>query len=347
VYLDFGLNYLLQQTGNNVSNYALTGKVGTYTSLAAGEHTLTQQTISFNLGARFYFNKRTDSDGDGILDRNDKCPTVAGLRKFEGCPDSDEDGIPDQADSCPKEFGLVQFHGCPDSDGDGIPDKYDRCPKQAGPSSLNGCPDSDGDGIPDIDDKCPHEAGLPQFGGCPDTDGDGIPDYEDNCPTVPGVKEYHGCPVPATAPVEKEMPPVPDGGKKREVTLVEDMTNQPAPVTVKDLYTLGAPILFGSNSFEVKDTSKSTIKLAVDELKHDPSTRVKVDAYTDATGSDEHNDALSKKRAEAVKSELVKMGADASRISAVGHGKKDPVASNHTPEGREKNRRTILSMEKK
>ena len=42
-----------------------------------------------------------DSDGDGIYDKNDKCPNEPGLEEFEGCPDTDSDGIPDKDDNCP------------------------------------------------------------------------------------------------------------------------------------------------------------------------------------------------------------------------------------------------------
>src|SRR5262249_18736348 len=57
-----------------------------------------------------------------------------------GCPDTDGDGIPDPQDSCPTVKGLPQFHGCPDTDGDGIPDALDSCPQVAGPAFNHGWP---------------------------------------------------------------------------------------------------------------------------------------------------------------------------------------------------------------
>ena len=110
--------------------------------------------------------------------------------------DSDGDGIPDDKDECPSIPGLAQFNGCPDSDGDGIPDNKDECPLVAGLAQFNGCPDSDGDGIPDQKDKCPYVAGLPEFGGCPppDADHDGVPDNIDKCPNVAGPASNNGCP---------------------------------------------------------------------------------------------------------------------------------------------------------
>ena len=114
-----------------------------------------------------------DTDKDGIIDSLDKCPTVPGLAKYEGCPvpDTDKDGLNDEEDKCPTVPGLARYQGCP-------------------------IPDTDKDGINDEEDKCPTVPGLARYQGCPlvDTDNDGVPDEEDKCPTVPGPKENFGCP---------------------------------------------------------------------------------------------------------------------------------------------------------
>jgi len=115
-----------------------------------------------------------DTDGDGITDDVDKCPTVAGLAKYNGCPipDTDGDGINDEQDKCPTQAGLAKYNGCPipDTDGDGINDEEDKCPTQAGPKDRMGCPvtDRDNDGIDDDHDKCPDIAGTQANNGCPD-----------------------------------------------------------------------------------------------------------------------------------------------------------------------------------
>ena len=84
-----------------------------------------------------------DSDGDGIVDSIDRCPTTAGLFKFHGCPDSDLDGIPDVTDRCPATFGKEKYQGCPapDSDGDGINDEEDSCITVPGVIKKHGCPE--------------------------------------------------------------------------------------------------------------------------------------------------------------------------------------------------------------
>ena len=85
-----------------------------------------------------------DTDKDGIVDSLDKCPTVAGIAKYKGCPipDTDKDGINDEQDKCPTVAGLAKYQGCPipDTDKDGINDEEDKCPTIAGPASNNGCP---------------------------------------------------------------------------------------------------------------------------------------------------------------------------------------------------------------
>ena len=163
-----------------------------------------------------------DSDGDGILDKDDACPTVAGISSDDpakhGCPaDTDGDGIFDADDACPKVAGIAtqdpKTHGCPavapaDADGDGILDADDACPQVAGKADpdpkKNGCPDTDGDGFLDKDDACPKVAGIassdPTKHGCPvsDKDGDGVLDGVDACIDVPGIKtadpKTNGCP---------------------------------------------------------------------------------------------------------------------------------------------------------
>ena len=88
-----------------------------------------------------------DTDKDGIVDKLDECPEVAGLKEFNGCPDTDNDGIADKDDKCPDVAGPAENGGCPwpDTDGDGVLDKDDLCPNEAGPASNNGCPEPNDD----------------------------------------------------------------------------------------------------------------------------------------------------------------------------------------------------------
>ena len=315
VALDFGLYYTYQTFKSNESNYRLTDKVGSYSSLTNGMSSVGASSLGANVGVRIYFGKPKDTDGDGIPDKRDNCPTVKGLEQFQGCPDTDGDGIQDKDDECPTIKGLAQFKGCPDTDGDGIPDKDDECPMVKGLEQFHGCPDTDGDGIPDKDDACPTRKGLAQFHGCPDTDGDGIPDNQDKCPDEAGPESNNGCPVPPPAPVE------------------------PAPVV-----DVPMPILFDVNKVVIKKTSIPALQKAVAELKENKDEIIIINGYADATGKATYNKALSAKRAAVVKAWLVKNGVSAKRIKIKGHGSKSPVADNTSKEGRAKNRRVEITI---
>lgn len=114
-----------------------------------------------------------DSDNDGVLNKKDKCPDMAGPIENKGCPwgDEDGDGLTDNLDKCPGMKGPIENNGCPwaDSDGDGLTDNLDKCPNLKGDTSNNGCPkqDSDGDGIEDALDNCPMTKGDANNNGCP------------------------------------------------------------------------------------------------------------------------------------------------------------------------------------
>lgn len=108
-----------------------------------------------------------DTDGDGVIDNEDKCPTVAGIKAFNGCPDTDADGVQDSEDKCPVVFGLAAFNGCPDTDVDGIQDSEDECPTEKGSIAMKGCPDTDADGVADKNDKCIDRPGPVDNEGCP------------------------------------------------------------------------------------------------------------------------------------------------------------------------------------
>lgn len=59
-----------------------------------------------------------DRDRDGIVDSVDVCPSVPGLKQFNGCPDRDKDGVEDRLDKCPDVYGFIQYRGCPIPDTD-------------------------------------------------------------------------------------------------------------------------------------------------------------------------------------------------------------------------------------
>ncbi|HET9955924.1 MAG TPA: OmpA family protein [Polyangiaceae bacterium] len=115
-----------------------------------------------------------DSDGDGLPDDKDACPSEAASQP-DGCPlrDADNDGVFDNKDACPNDAGKAPC-GCPvqDYDGDLVIDELDKCPKEFGP--IQGCPDPDPDrdAITGAADRCPDKPetknGFQDADGCPD-----------------------------------------------------------------------------------------------------------------------------------------------------------------------------------
>jgi OOP family OmpA-OmpF porin len=139
-----------------------------------------------------------DSDHDGIIDAQDKCPNDAGVAP-DGCPpDTDGDGILDRDDYCPREPGIAP-NGCPDldTDKDGVPLPCDACPNEPG-VKPDGCPirDRDNDGILDNVDKCPDQPetknGFEDEDGCPDKIPDAVQKFSG---VVPGIYFKQGSAV--------------------------------------------------------------------------------------------------------------------------------------------------------
>ena len=268
------------------------------------------------IGVTFKFGG-TDTDGDGIYDQDDACPEEAGLEIFNGCPDSDNDGIQDSKDDCPNTAGLAEFNGCPDSDGDGVMDKDDKCPTVAGLKALMGCPDADGDGVTDGDDKCPNESGPAANNGCPwpDTDGDRILDKDDKCPNEAGTAANNGCP---------------------EV--------KPTQEVVKALNTYARSILFDTGKASFKNETDKVLKAMVVIFKEYPRADFAIEGHTDSVGSKSSNEALSHRRANAVRDYLVANGISAARLTAKGYGEENPIANNKTRAGRKENRRVEVRL---
>ncbi|PIF00734.1 MAG: cell envelope biogenesis protein OmpA [Maribacter sp.] len=259
----------------------------------------------------------TDTDGDGVYDKDDACPEVAGLEAFNGCPDADGDGIEDSKDACPNEAGSKEMNGCPDADGDGVADKDDACPNEAGSKEMNGCPDADGDGVADKDDACPNEAGPAENKGCPwtDKDKDGVLDKDDACPDVAGTVANKGCP---------------------EVT--EEVQKQ--------LNDYARTILFDTGKSSIKAESTSVMVDIIQILKEYPNAKFTIEGHTDSVGSSKLNQRLSESRAISVKDFLVEKGIDSSRLSAIGYGEDKPIATNNTRSGRKQNRRVEINLVK-
>ena len=206
-----------------------------------------------------------------------------------------------------------------DRDGDGVSDDRDACPGTAAGAAVDsrGCAlDSDGDGVPDHRDACPGSASGVSVDsrGCAlpsdnlDEDGDGVADGGDRCPGTPaGVQvDRLGCPV------------------AEEVMLSIDR------------------LQFAFDSAQLNADARRALDAALSVIRSHASVKLDVVGHTDATGPDDYNLRLSQRRAQAAVDYLVGRGIDREQLRAVGRGESDPIASNDSEDGRERNRRVDL-----
>lgn len=241
-----------------------------------------------------------------------------------------------------------------DSDGDGILDGADKCPMDPEDpdqfEDADGCPDvdNDKDGVPDVKDRCKNDPedkdGFQDEDGCPDANNDGdafcdpwvatsgkAASYADQCKgsdecpnepeTVNGYRDEDGCP--------DEQP--------KEAVLEEK--------------AIAIPLVhFEYDSTKLITESEAIIKQVAEILKQHPEIlKVEVVGHTDSHGTDEYNQALSQRRAQAIVDLLVKFGVEKGRLKAVGKGRSMPLKAVEESEAdRELNRRVeFLILEKK
>jgi outer membrane protein OmpA-like peptidoglycan-associated protein len=277
--------------------------------------------------------KPRDSDGDGVPDKLDQCPsTPAGTRVDEkGCPiplDDDKDGVVNERDQCPNTPAgeTVDAVGCSssqkDDDRDGVSNALDKCANTpAGtPVDATGCPqDDDKDGVPNAADKCPDTpAGAAvDASGCSDTqkddDGDGVPNSRDRCPGTAAGRQVdeNGCRIII-------------------------------PAGQKELVLEG--VYFETGKSALTAASQSVLDGTAEALMERPDLSFEVQGHTDNTGSRATNRRLSNARAKTVMTYLVGRGVPPNRLTSKGYGPSNPIASNKTKEGRAQNRRVSLVL---
>jgi outer membrane protein OmpA-like peptidoglycan-associated protein len=109
---------------------------------------------------------------------------------------------------------------------------------------------------------------------------------------------------------------------------------------------LGAEVLFDTGRFELKPAATGTLEALAALLAKHPTSTLAIEGHTDSVGSAQSNQLLSENRAGAVRQWLVAHGIPASRITTKGFGSTAPVASNETADGRQKNRRVEVRVQK-
>ncbi|MGX5817310.1 OmpA family protein [Chitinophaga lutea] len=160
-----------------------------------------------------------------------------------------------------------------------------------------------------------------------DSDGDGVSDFFDKCPNTPQSEKVDGsgCPLP-----KDTVKPAPV-----KVIITEDDRR-----LVRDAI---ANLEFATGKSDIKPSSYASLDRVADLLIR-KNLSLKLAGHTDNVGNDANNMRLSKDRAESVKAYLVGKGANPSRIEATGYGETQPIASNKTAAGRQKNRRVEFTL---
>lgn len=158
-----------------------------------------------------------------------------------------------------------------------------------------------------------------------DADGDGVSDKFDKCPGTPSGTpvDGSGCPIKLTNQITEKV-------------IITEADRKIVDQAIKNLEFDFAKSTIRSKSYA---SLNQVAKLLVDK-----NFSLKLAGHTDNVGSDAANLSLSKDRAEAVKAYLVSQGANASRIEATGYGESQPIASNNTASGRQKNRRVEFTL---
>ena len=106
--------------------------------------------------------------------------------------------------------------------------------------------------------------------------------------------------------------------------------------------TVGAEVLFAKDSATLSATGAAKVAEVAAALREEQNSDIVVKGYTSSEGAEDYNQALSERRAEAVRAHLIAGGVAAGRIAAVGLGESNPVADNSTEYGRQQNRRVEI-----
>jgi OOP family OmpA-OmpF porin len=155
-------------------------------------------------------------------------------------------------------------------------------------------------------------------------------------PECAGVK-----PPPAPAPAAPAKPAAP---AVPAAPVAPAPAARPAPASVRQSIVIQADALFDFDKSVVRPDGRKSIDEALAKLNGVDLEMVIATGHTDSIGTDAYNQRLSERRAAAVKDYLVSKGIPASKVTTIGKGESQPVATNKTAEGRQKNRRVDIEF---
>lgn len=133
-----------------------------------------------------------------------------------------------------------------------------------------------------------------------------------------------------------------DAATARLSAMEKELEELNAQKTERGLVITLGDVLFGVNKAELKPGSERNVQKIADFLQEYPERKALIEGFTDSTGSESYNQALSERRAEAVRTFLISRGVSSERITARGYGESNPVASNATAASRQLNRRVEI-----
>lgn len=108
--------------------------------------------------------------------------------------------------------------------------------------------------------------------------------------------------------------------------------------------TFDSGILFDVNSYALREQSRENIAELAETLKKYDDTNILFAGHTDNTGTEEYNQQLSEKRAKSVAEYASFLDVNPERMTIIGYGEEQPVATNSTVEGRQQNRRVEIAI---
>ncbi|BBB59042.1 membrane protein [Undibacterium sp. KW1] len=132
--------------------------------------------------------------------------------------------------------------------------------------------------------------------------------------------------------------------QNRNAALESQLADLQAKTTVRGIVITLGDVLFGVDQSKLNPDGMRTVQKLATVLQNNMQRTVLVEGHTDNTGSHAHNQDLSERRANAVRSALVLMGVSRDRIETKGYGETFPVAENNTAQNRQFNRRVEIIL---